>query len=72
MSLHTMAQGQGTTAFVLLHFLGGSGREWDEVTALLAPEFHTMTIDLPGFGGSAEETGYGVAAMAAAAWSCVE
>ena len=44
--------------------MGGSGREWDEVVALLGPGYRTVRVDLPGFGGSAGETGYGVEAMA--------
>ena len=49
---------------VLLHFLGGSAREWREVTALLAERFRCVAIDLPGFGDAADAPGYGVAAMA--------
>ena len=37
----------------LLHFLGGSAREWSEVTALLAERFRCVAIDLPGFGDAA-------------------
>ena len=48
----------------LLHFLGGSAREWSEVTALLAGRFRCVAIDLPGFGDAAGRLGYGVAAMA--------
>ena len=51
-------------AFVLMHFLGGSGREWDEVAARLSPQHKVLRIDLPGFGGSADVTGYSVAEMA--------
>ena len=51
-------------ALVLMHFLGGSGREWDETVVQLGPEYMTVRLDLPGFGGSADETGYSVAAMA--------
>ena len=56
---------------VLMHFLGGSGREWDEVVGLLGDQFRTMTVDLPGFGGSAEVTGYSVAEMADAVEAAV-
>jgi pimeloyl-ACP methyl ester carboxylesterase len=51
-------------ALVLLHFLGGSLREWDEVVALLGDSFQTLALDLPGFGSSAAITGYTVAEMA--------
>ena len=54
----------GRPALVLMHFLGGSGREWDEVVGLLGDGYRTMTVDLPGFGGSAGVTGYSVAEMA--------
>lgn len=47
-----------------LHFLGGSGRGWSWVLERLPPQVRCVTIDLPGFGGSAELTGYTVEAMA--------
>ena len=59
----TMISGVKPTVF-LLHFLGGSAREWREVMALLAQQFRCVAIDLPGFGDAADEPGYGVAAMA--------
>ena len=62
----------GRPALVLMHFLGGSGREWDEVVALLGEDYRTMTVDLPGFGGSAEQTGYTVSEMADAVQAAVE
>ncbi len=54
----------GRPALVLMHFLGGSGREWDEVAGLLGEDFYMTTVDLPGFGGSADVTGYTVTEMA--------
>ena len=51
-------------AFVLMHFLGGSTREWDEAVLLLGPSHKTLRIDLPGFGASAEDTRYAVSEMA--------
>ena len=48
----------------LLHFLGGSAREWSEVTALLGEQCRCVAIDLPGFGDAADRPGYSVAAMA--------
>ncbi len=63
--LHTMVEGpDDTTALVLMHFLGGSGREWDEVVGLLGGDFKTLRIDLPGFGGSAGVPGYSIPEMA--------
>ncbi|HEX9957522.1 MAG TPA: alpha/beta fold hydrolase [Fibrella sp.] len=38
---------------VFLHYYGGSIRSWDAVLAQLAPDFHCLAIDLPGFGDSA-------------------
>ena len=58
-----VASGVKPTLF-LLHFLGGSAREWSEVTALLGEQFRCVAIDLPGFGDAAGEPGYDVAAMA--------
>ena len=42
--LHAVTKGTGRPgqpALVLMHFLGGSTREWDEVVALLGDEFRT-------------------------------
>ena len=55
----------------MMHFLGGSTREWDEVVALLGPEYRTVRVDLPGFGGSAGETGYSVSEMADAVHAAI-
>ena len=65
--LHAVTKGKGRTddvALVLMHFLGGSGREWDEVIALLGDRFRTVAVDMPGFGGSAAVPGYSVEQMA--------
>ena len=62
--LHAVTRGSGEIALVLMHFLGGSGREWDEVVGLLGEDVRTVTVDLPGFGGSAEARGYSVEQMA--------
>ena len=48
----------------LLHFLGGSAREWSDMTALLGEQFRCLAIDLPGFGDAVDRPGYSVAAMA--------
>ena len=59
-----MEDGAGVgPVLVLMHFLGGSAREWDEVVPLLG-DVRTLRIDLPGFGGSAAIPGYSVQAMA--------
>ena len=54
----------GEPTLVLMHFLGGSAREWDEVIPLLGDHQHTVALDLPGFGDSADIPGYTVAEMA--------
>ncbi len=51
-------------ALVLMHFLGGSTREWDEVVPLLGGGLRTVRLDLPGFGEAAAIPGYSVEAMA--------
>jgi pimeloyl-ACP methyl ester carboxylesterase len=62
--LYAVTRGSGEVALVLMHFLGGSGREWDEVIGFLGEEVRTVAVDLPGFGGSAEMGGYSVEQMA--------
>ncbi len=56
----------GDVAVVLMHFLGGSAREWDEVVSLLGDGQRTVAVDLPGFGSAAAVPGYAVGEMAAA------
>ena len=65
--LHVIRNGTGTSgdpALVLMHFLGGSAREWDEVVSVLGEGVRTVAVDMPGFGGSASLTGYSVEHMA--------
>lgn len=50
--------------FVCLHFLGGSAREWDDVSEQLGSDARCLALDLPGFGDAADVPGYGIAAMA--------
>jgi len=54
----------GAPALVLLHFYGGSRREWTETSLLLASEFRVVSIDTPGFGDAADVPGYSVEEMA--------
>ncbi|QHN02089.1 alpha/beta hydrolase [Granulicella sp. WH15] len=56
--------GTGSPTLILMHFLGGSAREWQEVVAALGPQVHTVAVDLPGFGDSAHLPGYTVTEMA--------
>ncbi len=55
-----------TLTIYLLHYLGGSRREWRRVTELLRSNVRVIALDLPGFGESAGTPGYTVAEMAAA------
>jgi len=55
-----------------MHFLAGSTREWDEVVALLRPQFRLIRLDLPGFGSSADVPGYTVAEMADSVQSAID
>ncbi len=51
-------------ALVLLHVFGLSRHEWIETGVALAPEFHVLSIDTPGFGEAGDIPGYSVAEMA--------
>jgi pimeloyl-ACP methyl ester carboxylesterase len=71
-TLDTTSEGpEGKPCFVLMHFLGGSGREWDEVAESLRNEFKLVRLNLPGFGGSADIPGYTVAEMADAVHNAI-
>ena len=75
MRLHSAAEGNaasGRPVLVLMHFLGGSGREWDEVVTMLGGKYATLRVDLPGFGGSAGVPGYTVAEMTAAVQQTID
>ncbi|CAA2101804.1 2-succinyl-6-hydroxy-2, 4-cyclohexadiene-1-carboxylate synthase [Methylobacterium bullatum] len=61
-ALHTTISDPCTV--VCLHFLGGSAREWEPVTALLDDLARVVALDLPGFGDAAAVSGYSVEAMA--------
>ncbi|MDT8333693.1 alpha/beta fold hydrolase [Roseomonas gilardii] len=54
----------GAIRLVLLHFLGGSAREWHAVTQQLGEGVRPLALDLPGFGAAASQPGYSVAGMA--------
>lgn len=63
---------EGRPALVLMHFLGGSLREWDEVVELLGSDLKTLALDLPGFGESSGVTGYSVNEMADAVQAAIQ
>ena len=65
--LNVIEQGNGTTFIVLLHYFGGSAREWDVVVDRITTQFpvHCLAVDLRGHGQSdAPDTGYSVDDMA--------
>ncbi|MFN2976656.1 alpha/beta fold hydrolase [Terriglobus aquaticus] len=49
--------------FLLLHFFGGSHREWDGVVALLQDRHRLIAADMAGFGEAASLEGFSVDAM---------
>ena len=62
--LSAVRRGRGDLALVMMPFLGGSRREWDQVTDLLRENAVCFGVDLPGFGDSHDVPGYTVAEMA--------
>ncbi|RFP64784.1 alpha/beta hydrolase [Hymenobacter lapidiphilus] len=51
--------------FIGLHYWAGAGHEFDQMAALLAPEYRLLAPDLGGFGGApAPANGFAVAAYA--------
>ena len=65
--LNVREQGSGTTFIVLLHYFGGSAREWGVVVDRITTQFpvHCLAVDLRGHGQSdAPATGYSVDDMA--------
>ena len=50
--LHVTECGRGPQAWVFLHYFGGSGRAWGQVSALLADRWRCVMPDLRGFGSS--------------------
>ena len=57
---------------VLLHFFGGSRREWDGVVDRLSGRFRVVAADMPGFGEAAGMMGFTVAQMSAKVRELVE
>ncbi|MEO6916941.1 MAG: alpha/beta hydrolase [Chitinophagaceae bacterium] len=53
-SLNTVDNGNGQPTLVFLHYFGGSSRTWRFVVDHLAARFRCISVDLPGFGGSAD------------------
>jgi pimeloyl-ACP methyl ester carboxylesterase len=46
------ANREGGTGVILIHGLGGSTEDWENVVPALAADFHVLAFDLPGFGKS--------------------
>lgn len=55
--------GAESPTLVLLHFFGGSQREWSATTNILAAHHECITMDLPGFGDAASISGFSVREM---------
>ena len=49
---------------VMSHSFGFSRREWIEVSGLLADQYRTVAIDMPGFGAAHEVKGYSMTEIA--------
>ncbi len=58
-----MSSSSNPTTVFCLHFLGGSGREWDAVARHLDGTVTCVTVDLSGFGDAAASLGYSVTEM---------
>lgn len=46
------ASGAASLTFVCLHYWAGSGKEWQAIADLLAPEYDVLAPDLGGFGSA--------------------
>ncbi|MFC0268965.1 alpha/beta fold hydrolase [Kushneria aurantia] len=57
-------RGEGSPAFVMMHFFGNSHREWLEVIPHLEADYRCVALDMPGFGDAAHETDFDVRSMA--------
>ena len=64
MVLSSVRRGKGEPVLVLMPFLGGSRREWEQVIDILREACVCVGVDLPGFGDAREISGYTVEAMA--------
>lgn len=58
------SQGQGDTALVVMHYLGGSHRTWFPTLPYLDRHYRCIALNTPGFGDAANMAGYDVASMA--------
>ena len=53
----------GRPALVMSHSFSFAKREWIEVAGLVADQYRTVAIDMPGFGASHDVTGYSMEEM---------
>ena len=64
--------GAAEPAFLFLHYLGGSGREWQEVVNLLSPAHRCVCADTAGFGQASSMSGFSVEEMVEALQELVQ
>lgn len=64
--------GAGEPALVMMHYFGGSAREWTQVTDALAGQHHCFAVDMPGFGAANQWQGFSVEEMVADVKTLVE
>ena len=64
-NINVIETGSGLPALVMLHYFGGSAKEWAQVMNKLADSYRCVAIDMRGHGDSdAPPAGYSVASMA--------
>ena len=64
--------GNGEPALVMMHYFGGSAREWTQVADALARQHQCFAVDMPGFGAANEWQGFSVEEMVADVKALVE
>jgi pimeloyl-ACP methyl ester carboxylesterase len=67
-----MDLGAGEPALVLMHYFGGSAREWAQVADILAEKHQCFAVDMPGFGAANQRQGFSVEDMVADLKALVE
>ena len=55
--------GTGEPALVMMHYFGGSAREWAQVADALAEQYRCVAVDMPGFGAANCWQGFSVEQM---------
>ena len=67
-----MDHGVGEPALVMMHYFGGSAREWTGVTEAIAGHYRCIAVDMPGFGAANQWQGFTVEEMVADIKALVE